>query len=120
LKVVEGVERLLDRVGGLEARDVLQPAVEFEPLHIGQPAHPLEQEVAGPHQLAPAADRLLPANGLADHVEPVIGHANDVELVHHDGDLLAKYRLSGLLVGRPHVDADDLDAIPAVQRCDSQ
>lgn len=112
LDVIECVEALLDGMRLSQPWDVLQPAIEFELLLGGQTAVALEKEMAGPHQLAPSLDVSLASCSLSAHVEAVVSHPDNMEFVNNYSGVLAKDGARSVPIGRPHVDTDDLDALP--------
>ena len=101
--LIDVVELLLRLVSLDQNLEILAPFVQALSLDLVQLRKPLQKNMAIAHQGSPLLGRKRPSHGLPESVQGGVGHLQNMELVHDDGDPRQGLP-DGVLVGTPHVD----------------
>ena len=101
--LVDVVEPLLRPVGLGQGRKVPAPFVQSLSLDLVQVLKPLQKDMAIPHEGSPFLGMKRCPHGLPESIQCGVGHLQNMELVHDDGN--SRQGLpSGVLIGPPHID----------------
>lgn len=111
---VDGVERLLQLVGGGQFRGVVQPHIHVEPLFVVQRGIPLVQQRLGAEPVPALGGLLELLQPDAHPLHAVVGCPDDVELV-DDHRNAGEHLVHHVPVGAPHVDGHALDHAPVLE-----